>query len=205
MQNYKVFINNGLIFFRHRHDHSMDESSLSDFQTISTQDILQIVNRIKEDSFEDRLLIEAEDIEKVFKEFSEYFMVIQAAGGIVQNQRSDFLMIHRFEKWDFPKGHVEKGEEVYRGAIREVIEETGLKSVAIIKKLPSTYHIYTFENTRVLKKTHWYLMSTKYDGPLIPQAEEAILAALWVPNYAMDSYMMQSYPALQDLYQLMIK
>lgn len=200
MQNYKVFINNGLIIFKQKGDDLDEDLSWSDFQTISQEEIPKIVDRIYSGQYSDHLLIESDDLEKLFQVFANHFDIIEAAGGIVQNEKSDFLMIHRFEKWDFPKGHLEKGEQVYQGAMREVMEETGIKSVSISQKTPCTYHIYTFNSEWIIKKTHWYLMNTTYSGQLVPQQEEGILAAVWVPHYTMGEYMQQSYPALQDLF-----
>lgn len=201
MQNYKVFINKGLIIFRQKDGFSPDEMNGTGFKTIYQDDFPEIVERIKKESFVDKVIICKQDIEKVFQQFISHFILIEAAGGIVQNQRSDFLMIHRFEKWDFPKGHLETGELSYQGAIREVMEETGLKTVSIRKKAPCTFHIYDFDGQWIVKKTHWYLMKTDYSGPLTPQLEEAILAALWIPHYTMGEYIQQSYPALIDLYE----
>jgi len=205
MQNYKVFINNGLIFFRQKGDDSTENLSGSDFQIISQDDFPKIVDRINNGAFSDQLLMESENIEDTFQVFTNHFIIVEAAGGIVQNEKFDFLMIHRFEKWDFPKGHLEKGEQVYQGAMREVMEETGLKSVSISQKIPCTYHIYTFKGECIIKKTHWFLMMTTYSGKLIPQQDEGILAALWIPHYTMDEYMQQSYPALQDLFHFLSK
>lgn len=205
MQNYKVFINNGLIFFRQNGDDAAEDMSWSDYQIIYQEDFPKIVERIKKGSFVDKLMVCDDPIEKVFQQFISYFLLIEAAGGIVQNKRSDFLMIHRFEKWDFPKGHLEIGELAYQGAMREVMEETGLKTVSIRKKIPCTYHIYDFDSEWIVKKTHWYLMKSEYSGPLVPQLEEAILAALWIPHYTMGEYIQQSYPALIDLYEYISK
>lgn len=201
MQNYKVFINKGLIFFGQNGDCLTSDLSWPDFQTISPEDFPKIVERIKDETFEDYLFVDTDHYKNAFELLVNQFIVKEAAGGIVQNQRSDFLMIHRFEKWDFPKGHLEKGELEYQGAIREVMEETGIKTVSICKKVPCTYHIYRFNREWVVKKTHWYLMKSEYTGKLIPQQEEGILAALWIPYYTMEEYIQQSYPALQDLYR----
>ena len=37
------------------------------------------------------------------------------------------IMYHRGSYWNFPKGHIESGEESLEAAIRETCEETGLK------------------------------------------------------------------------------
>lgn len=38
----------------------------------------------------------------------------------------EFLLLRAFKNWDFPKGMVEKDEDPWKAALREVEEETGL-------------------------------------------------------------------------------
>jgi len=53
-------------------------------------------------------------------------------GGIIQ-QEDKILMIKEakkkcYGKWNFPGGHLEDGETIFEGAIREIFEETGCKA-----------------------------------------------------------------------------
>ncbi|MDD4603626.1 MAG: NUDIX domain-containing protein [Bacteroidales bacterium] len=93
--------------------------------------------------------------------FFRLFKRIDAAGGLVKNEKGEFLFIHRFGLWDLPKGKIDKKDQhpgsivchlssaichpssAYNAAVREVKEETGLQSVIITKELPSTWHIYS--------------------------------------------------------------
>lgn len=199
MQNYKVFINNRLIFFGQKQELPNIELAGADFQSLSLLEIPQIIGEIKTGRLDNNYWLKHEDTEEAFKEFCAYFEVWAAAGGVVKNAKSEILMIHRFGKWDFPKGHLEVNERISEGAIREVIEETGIASAEIIIQLPCTYHIYSFHHDWILKKTYWYLMRSDFQGKLVPQMEEDILAAIWVPNYALQEYICKSYPALQFL------
>ena len=51
----------------------------------------------------------------------------KSCGCIVINEKNQVLLIHHNAgHWDFPKGHVEKGETEVQTAIREVKEETNI-------------------------------------------------------------------------------
>lgn len=60
-------------------------------------------------------------------------------GGIIEKE-GKFLMVQEakkkcYGKWNFPAGHLEEGETIYDGAIREIFEETGCR-VRLINVLP---------------------------------------------------------------------
>tara|TARA_B100000963_G_scaffold79252_1_gene67434 strand:- start:2568 stop:3170 length:603 start_codon:yes stop_codon:yes gene_type:complete len=117
--------------------------------------------------------------EKLWKNLLRCFPLVEAAGGLVQHANGKVLFIHRNNRWDLPKGRIEKGENEIDAAVREVIEETGVKDLIVKKPLPVTYHILSKNKKYKLKKTYWYLMFTTYNGMPIPQIEEGILRAVW--------------------------
>ncbi len=199
MQNYKVFVNNSLIFFGSEQEFSQNDKSLSDFQQIEPAGIQLLTEKIKNNINISSFWVETNDVKKSFIEFEKYFTLLKAAGGLVLNNKNEILMIHRFKKWDFPKGKVEENEGIEEAAIREVMEETAVAEIQIDKKLPNVYHIYRYNDKWILKETHWYLMRSTYSGKLSPQFEEDILAAVWVPIPFMNEYMVQSYPGLREL------
>ncbi len=55
--------------------------------------------------------------------------IVLAAGGIIRNNSSEFLVIHRpkYDDWSFPKGKLDNGEKLEECALREVHEETGFQ------------------------------------------------------------------------------
>ena len=69
--------------------------------------------------------------EKLEKFLKKKLPVVQAAGGLVYNNKREILFIYRNSKWDLPKGVLEKGETFEKAAIREVEEETGVKDLEI--------------------------------------------------------------------------
>jgi 8-oxo-dGTP pyrophosphatase MutT (NUDIX family) len=98
----------------------------------------------------------------------------------VEHKDGRYLFIYRNDKWDLPKGKIEKKEIILNAAVREVSEETGVADLIVSKPLPTTYHIYNANGKFKLKLTHWFLMKTKYTLPLKPQIEENIQKAEWI-------------------------
>ena len=120
--------------------------------------------------------------------------IIESAGGLVCNQNHHILLIFKRGKWDMPKGRIEEGQSKEIAALREVHEETGieLNKLRIKGKLVSTWHTTRHQNTKYLKKTHWYLMHySGVDDKILPQVEEGIVECRWVhlselPHYRAD-------------------
>lgn len=114
------------------------------------------------------------------KELLWAFYPLHSGGGVVLNENGDVLMIYRRGRWDLPKGKLDEGEGIEQCAIREVIEETGLKTVVIKSKICNTLHIYPMSGKMILKYTAWYMMQGTASDSLLPQAEENIEKAMWV-------------------------
>lgn len=132
--------------------------------------------------------------EKLETYLREKIKVVEAAGGLVYNDKDEILFIRRNKKWDLPKGKIEKGETHQVAAIREVMEETGVENLEVRDFLMTTYHIFTRNDKFKLKVTYWYEMFTDYDGPLLPQADEGIKKVKWKDFE-------KSKNALQDSYE----
>lgn len=144
------------------------------------------------------LLIEAKDkTEEALSVIKSMYQYVSAAGGIVLNKNRELLFIHRFNKWDLPKGHVEEGESIDDAAIREVIEETAVESLKIESYIGSTFHIYFLFNTWCIKETHYFLMNTTSNAPLVPQLSEAIVAATWIKKEQVLETLNKSYTSIK--------
>lgn len=139
------------------------------------------------------------DLEALKKAFFKKFTLIQAAGGLVYNEEKQVLLIHRRGKWDLPKGKLDKGETLEACAVREVEEETGLQEVALISPLMITWHTYHEGTKFILKESHWYTMRVNGVPPLVPQAEEDILQALWVGTNELSKYIPEAFPSVKDV------
>ncbi len=96
----------------------------------------------------------------------------KSAGVIIFKKDGDkffYLLLHyptgarRAEPyWDFPKGHIEKGEKLEDTAKREAEEETGLKDIKIIEGFEETIkYFFKFEGKNILKFVTFYLTETK--------------------------------------------
>lgn len=122
----------------------------------------------------------SEEVKESWKSFCSRFTLIEAAGGLVKNERNEYLFIFRLGKWDLPKGKAEYDETPEMTAVREVEEECGLTNLKIEKKLTKTFHTYHEKGKSILKKTHWFLMNVEGPQVLAPQTEEGITEVKWI-------------------------
>lgn len=106
------------------------------------------------------------------------FRISRAAGGVVVKDAKN-LLIFRRGKWDLPKGKLDEGESSRKAAAREVAEETGVR-VLVGERICTTWHVYTLDGNRILKRTKWYQMSVINDSRMAPQAEEDIEKVEWL-------------------------
>ena len=137
--------------------------------------------------------------EELWKKFKTLFKTIDAAGGLVKNEKNELLFIYRKGKWDLPKGKVDKGEEPHNTALREVGEETGITDIKIIKELIKTYHIYRYKDELVLKKIHWFLINHKGGCNFKIQTEEHIEKASWFTRNELHEILSKSYGSIKDV------
>ncbi|MCK9421293.1 MAG: NUDIX domain-containing protein [Bacteroidales bacterium] len=179
--------------------------------------------------------------------FSAMFKRVDAAGGMVKNERGEYLFIHRLGFWDLPKGKIDVKDiqdalahpdssqsepgfsipdiqqhdlqyirhpasgipalpvgweypaSARLAAIREVKEETGLKSVTIIHEMLCTWHIYTRKEKRFLKRTYWFAMEADSSQPLKPQASEGIFLAKWTSPKGIHCILTHTYDSIREL------
>ncbi len=66
------------------------------------------------------------------------------------------------EYWDFPKGHIEKGEKIEETVKREVEEETGLKDIKLIEGFKEWIkYFFKFKEKNIFKIVTFFLAETK--------------------------------------------
>ena len=144
-------------------------------ETTSLQTILQVLKETKTR----KIYLMGDDPATLLKTFKSKLPVVQAGGGLVRNQSGKMLFIFRKGKWDLPKGKIDKGETLEKGAKREVKEETGVKKLELNGLAGVTYHIFKRNDKYQLKETHWFHMTTTYTGKLKPELQEDITKAKW--------------------------
>jgi len=99
--------------------------------------------------------------------------VERSAGAVIfkrKNGKIFYLLLHyprvshrsKRDFWDFPKGHIEKGEKEIETVKREVFEETGLKNIKILDGFKETIkYFFKWEGKTILKFVTFYLAETK--------------------------------------------
>lgn len=141
---------------------------------------------------------------KFWKEmFVPAFIQVPAAGGIVIRDEK-LLFIFRKGKWDLPKGKIDEGESPEEAALREVTEECGIQRHHIIRKLPSTFHIYQSPyhdsiGQWILKETHWFEMCYTELENGTPQTNENITDIRWFTKSELDEVFANTYENLKPV------
>lgn len=92
--------------------------------------------------------------EKVIREFS--------AGGVVFKRvpkKFQWLLIKPAgtDRWQLPKGKVDKGETSKEAAVREVEEEGGVE-VRLVGKIGTSQYFYVFSGQKIFKTVIYFLM-----------------------------------------------
>lgn len=141
----------------------------------------------------------AGDADELYNRVAGRFELQEAAGGVVKNDRGEMLLIFRRGFWDLPKGKLDNGESNEACALREVTEETGAQNIRLSSRdYILSYHAFTSNQKWILKRTTWFRMSAPHQA-LVPQAEEDIEEAIWVPRSDLHEYLPQMYRSIRPL------
>ncbi len=111
-----------------------------------------------------------------------------SAGGIVIRRAGKdikvLLIKDRFGYWTWPKGHLEKGENLEGAAVREIEEETGIKDLRIISQAGTQKYSFSRGEEVIDKTVHIFLIETCSKGPIKVQVEEISDARWFSPEAA---------------------
>ena len=193
---YKVFVNDKPLFLTN------EILKETDFQMflLESIDIEQLIIKMFQNKITKAYLYYPDEKE-MLKKLKEKIPVQKAGGGLVYNKNGEVLFIFRNGKWDLPKGGIEKGEEIDETAVREVEEETGVSKLLVTKKLQKTYHIFKRNGRYKLKITHWFEMTSDFEGTPLPQAEEGIEKVAWLNPAQIQQALKNSYENIKLLFE----
>jgi len=175
------------------------ESEESTYFPLNEEAIQKAISALSKKKL-DKAYIYHPNHEEILNKFSKTIPRVVAAGGVVTNPQGKVLFIFRNDKWDLPKGKAEKNEQLPQTALREVIEETGIKEVSIKKPLDVTYHIFKRNSEYRLKVTYWFEMFSEYEGKFNPQLDEGITDVKWIKKDDLEDVKTNSYPNIRLLF-----
>lgn len=191
---YEVFVN--------KHSIILTNKPILDGKTLSfplkAVKITKVLDQMYKETLNDVCLYHPNE-EKLLRIFAKQVPIVRAGGGLVKNDKGEILFIFRNGKWDLPKGKLDKGETIAAAALREVEEETGVKGLKLGGLLALTYHVYKRNGKYKLKETHWYQMSTNYDGELVGQCDEGIEKVAWKKDAKIIKALKNSYANIKSL------
>ncbi len=199
---YTIYINDKPFIICDDWDHLIHNKSYlhyynndGDFITKTSKDFLQATNKVG-------AVMHTSNAIKAFELFSQNYDVIEAAGGVIENELKQILMIFRRGFWDMPKGKIEKGETEISAAKREVIEECGINQVEVKSKIGTTYHTFNMYGKNVLKISHWYRMVISSTEKLKPQTEEDITEIKWFDKNGPELKKLEAYKSIHEILNL---
>jgi 8-oxo-dGTP pyrophosphatase MutT (NUDIX family) len=178
-----------------RYAHHDDAVFIDEF---SNPSVNSIIHEMRQEKVHAGIFVH-KDLEALRRAFWKKFILMRAAGGLVENEKGELLFMLRRGKWDLPKGKLDKGETMEQCAVREVGEETGLKKFSLKKLLLVTYHTYNESGKHFLKETHWYRMEATGNEAMTPQLEEQITELKWVGVGALNAYIGNTFPSIIDV------
>jgi 8-oxo-dGTP diphosphatase len=94
---------------------------------------------------------------------------VHAAGGVVLDEDGRIVLVHRprYDDWTLPKGKLDSGESFEEAALREVLEETGLRC-RLVRELPA---IEYRDGKGRPKEVRYWLMEIDADTGFVPNDE----------------------------------
>lgn len=194
-QKYRIYINEKVILLTETKPKDAEDYEKIDAEVFDLKIVYTWVLSHKSKLF----YVLCKDAKLFIKAVAKSVTLIEAAGGLVKSENDTFLFIYRNNKWDLPKGKIEKGEKVKEAAVREVEEECGIKVNKLEEKICKTYHVYILRGDIVLKKTHWFMMRAKGQYKLKPQKEEGITDVRWFNKEHIAPIIKNTFPSIIDV------
>jgi len=193
---YKVFVNELPLILTNK----LSETLNGKYFLLNEEAINEAIESLAKKKLEEAYIYHPNN-EEILKKFTKKIPLVTAGGGVVTNKKGKVLFIYRNDKWDLPKGKVDKGESIEKAAMREVEEETGVKGLVIDKFLRTTYHVFRRNGEYRLKLVHWFAMSTNFKGDLVGQKEEGIEKVKWKSPKKVRKALENSYHNIKILFE----
>lgn len=196
---YKVFVNDKLVkLIDNYSDYASDDYTLF-MKFYSKESIVFAIKLLMSNKNMKQLVIYHDDLEKLWGNFKSLYSYMITGGGVVRNEKGEYLFIFKRGKWDLPKGKVNDGEAPKEAAIREVGEEAGVNNLEVLRDLGVTHHIFEEGNDTVLKRTHWYEMKTDFKGDFKVDKKEGIEKAAWLDKAGRAEAFRNTYPSIIEI------
>ncbi len=192
---YKVFVKEAPLILTNK----LSEITNSRYYPLNAEAIQEAIDALAKKKLEEAYIYHPNH-EEILKKFCKQIPLEVAAGGVVTNKEGKVLFIYRNDKWDLPKGKLEKNEGLEECALREVEEETGVKGLKIENVLQTTYHVFKRNGKYRLKEVHWYAMRTNYEGKLKGQKNEGIEKVKWKGPKKIQKALENSYTNIKILF-----
>ena len=197
---HKVYFDRRTIIICRPEEATLSDPNAVEFHFKQPSDISALVEMFELSSTLEKIYIPSAEPEDCYKKICGEFREVNAAGGLVENRRGDYLLIKRDGLWDLPKGHQEGGEDIKVTALREVQEETGVDDLSLGDLICVTDHCYKRNGIWHLKHTWWYRMYYLKPLDLTPQTEEDITKAAWVAKSSLPPFLKNTYPSIKEVF-----
>lgn len=197
---HKIYFDRRTIIICRPEEATLSDPNAVEFHFKQPSDISALVEMFELSSTLEKIYIPSAEPEDCCKKICGEFREVNAAGGLVENRRGDYLLIKRDGLWDLPKGHQEAGEDIKVTALREVQEETGVDDLSLGDLICVTDHCYKRNGIWHLKHTWWYRMYYLKPLDLTPQTEEDITKAAWVAKSSLPPFLKNTYPSIKEVF-----
>lgn len=197
---HKIYFDRRTIIICRPEEATLSDPNAVEFHFKQPSDISALVGMFELSSTLEKIYIPSAEPEDCYKKICGEFREVNAAGGLVENRRGDYLLIKRDGLWDLPKGHQEAGEDIKVTALREVQEETGVDDLSLGDLICVTDHCYKRNGIWHLKHTWWFKMYYLKPLDLTPQTEEDITKAAWVAKSSLPPFLKNTYPSIKEVF-----
>lgn len=192
MKNYSIYFGDTEVVIATKSPNT--QYAILDIGTSNAISCAKVIKKVETDKF---IAIITPNPDAVFESLKSQFKLVLAAGGAVESENGELLLIELRGRWDLPKGHIEAGESEREAALREVAEETGVEAEVVGNEpVAVTWHAYDTYGCWELKRTSWWRMRASV-GELRAQREEGITNIVWCAKQEVGELLKESYPTIK--------